>query len=315
MKVKFWGVRGSIPTPLTPIQVQNKIAAVVERIRPEHIRTPETREMFLATLPNYLMGTVGGNTTCIEIRLSDDTLIIIDCGSGLRELANSLKKQSDHIRHYHIFFTHFHWDHLQGLPFFTPSAYDPRCSITFYSPVDGFEEFVKQQMKPPHFPVTMDVMNATIEFAVLKKHTMTIGSGVVKWREVKHPGRCFTYKIIENGHQVIFSTDTELTEQDFEKNEENRDFYSNVDVLIIDSQYTLDEAIEKYDWGHSSYSLAVDFAAEWGIKKLYLFHHEPLYDDRKVFTIEKSARWYLKHLSNHKGLEIFLAVEHTEIDL
>jgi phosphoribosyl 1,2-cyclic phosphodiesterase len=314
MKVKFWGVRGSIPTPLTTEQIQNKIAAVVERIRPEDLKTIDTREAFLASLPEYIMGTVGGNTTCIEVRLSDDTLIIIDCGSGLRELANSLKKRGEHVRNYHIFFTHFHWDHLQGLPFFTPPAYDPRCSITFYSPRKGFEDFVRSQMKPPHFPVTMDVMNATLKFIQLEESPIKIGPALIKWRAVKHPGKCFSYKFIENGRDFIFSTDTELLDTDFLRNKDNCDFYDNTNTLVIDSQYTLDEAIEKYDWGHSSYSLAVDFAAEWGIENLYLFHHEPLYDDRKVFSILKNARWYLKHLEG-KDLNIQLATEGQEIDI
>lgn len=314
MKVKFWGVRGSIPTPLTPMQIQSKIAAVVERIKPDDLKSPETREAFLAGLPSYIMGTAGGNTTCIEVDLSDGTIIIIDCGSGLRELASLLKKQNDYIRHYHIFFTHFHWDHLQGLPFFAPIAYDPRCSITFYSPVEDFEEYIRDQMKYPYFPVTMDVMNAKIEFVVLKNSPIKIGTGTVMWRNVKHPGSCYSYKITENDSSMIFSTDTELTEKDFEKNDMNRRFYQSTHTLIIDSQYTLDEAIEKYDWGHSSYSLAVDFASAWDIKNLYLFHHEPLYDDRKIYSILKSARWYLKHLEK-KGVTINLAVENLELTL
>jgi phosphoribosyl 1,2-cyclic phosphodiesterase len=314
MTIRFWGVRGSIPTPLTSAQIQSKIAAVVERIRPEHLESPETREAFLAGLPAYLMGTVGGNTTCLEIRLNDDTMIIIGCGSGIRELAKSLRQKGDYIRHYHIFFTHFHWDHLQGFPFFAPPAYDPRCSITFYSPIKGFDAFVKNQMQPPYFPVTMDVMNAHIDFQVLKTAPLRIGCADIFWRPVKHPGGCQSYKIVEENKSMIFSTDTELTERDFHKSKENRAFYGGTETIILDSQYTLDEAIEKYDWGHSSYSLAVDFAAEWSIPNLYLFHHEPLYDDKKIYNIVKNARWYLKHLEKD-GIHIELAVENMELTI
>jgi phosphoribosyl 1,2-cyclic phosphodiesterase len=169
-------------------------------------------------------------------------------------------------------------------------------------------------MKPPHFPVTMDVMNAKLRFVVLDKSPMRISNAVIKWRKVKHPGDCYSYKISEHEKSVIFSTDTELTEDDFRRDYANNDFYGNTDALIIDSQYTLDEAIEKYDWGHSSYSLAVDFAAAWEINNLYLFHHEPLYDDRKLFNIRNSARWYLRHMYRNK-VNIELAVENMEIDL
>ena len=120
MNVRFWGVRGSIPTPLTSGQVRRKIAAVVQRIEKKDLDSQETRERFLARLPDYLFGTIGGNTTCLEVRLSDDTLIVFDAGSGIRELGAQLKSRREIKREYHLFFTHFHWDHLQGLPFFAP---------------------------------------------------------------------------------------------------------------------------------------------------------------------------------------------------
>ncbi|GAG24055.1 unnamed protein product, partial [marine sediment metagenome] len=133
MKVKFWGVRGSIPTPLTPSQLKSRIAAVITRIQPCDLENLESRETFLDNLPPYLFGMVGGNTTCLEIRTAGDKLIIIDAGSGLRELAASLAKKNEQIKEYHIFFTHFHWDHLQGLPFFIPAAYAKGNRIYFYS--------------------------------------------------------------------------------------------------------------------------------------------------------------------------------------
>ncbi len=311
MKVKFWGARGSVPTPLTSQQIQSRIAAVIQRISPEDLQSQETREAFLAKLPPYIMKTVGGNTTCIEVRLDDDTVIIIDCGTGLREFSKSLAARNEFIREYFIFFSHFHWDHVQGLPFFAPAAFHPECTLNFHSPIKGFERFLWDQMRYPYFPITMEVMNSTKRFIELDEQPVRIGNATVNWRTVKHPGKCYSYKITERGRKFVFSTDTELTEDDFIRNETNSEFYEGVNVLVIDSQYTLDEAIEKYDWGHSSYSLTVDFAAEWGIEKLYLFHHEPLYDDKKIFSILKSAGWYLKHLER-KGVEIHLAIEGDE---
>jgi len=314
MKVKFWGARGSVPTPLTTNQIQSRISAVIQRITPEDLESQETRELFLAKLPPYIMKTVGGNTTCIEIRLADDTVILFDCGTGIREFASSVAKKNDFIREYYIFFTHFHWDHVQGLPFFSPPAYHPDCSLIFHSPVKGFEKFLWEQMRYPYFPVTMEIMSAKKSFVELDEPPIRVGGAEVFWRQVKHPGKAFSYQIVENGKKFIFSTDTELTEEDFIRNDENRLFYEGADALVIDSQYTLDEALEKYDWGHSSYSLAVDFAAEWGIKKLFLFHHEPLYDDKKIFSILKSAGWYLQHIE-HTGVEIHLALEGYEFEV
>ena len=313
MKVKFWGVRGSIPTPLTSLQIQNKIAAVVQRIEPKDLESPDSRELFLAHIPPFLHGTVGGNTTCIEVRLDDNTLIVFDGGSGIRELGNELKIRKENIRTFHLFFTHFHWDHLQGLTFFSGLT-DPKATVHFYSPEEKMEEYIRDQMRFPYFPVTLDIMPAKLEFHTLGKQPLRVGDAEVYWRQMKHPGGCYSYQIRENGKKMIFSTDTELSPVDFEKNEQNADYFKDIDLLIMDSQYTLGEAIEKYDWGHSSYSLAVDFSAAWNIRNLVLFHHEPMYDDKKMHSILKSSSWYLNHLEQ-KGVTIYLAREQMELTI
>ncbi len=169
-------------------------------------------------------------------------------------------------------------------------------------------------MKNPYFPVTLDMFSKNQSFTVLKGDSIKIGNSTVSWRRMKHPGGSYSYKIEEKGKTMIFSTDTELQDSDFEKNKSNVKYYENSDLIILDSQYTLDEAIEKYDWGHSSYSLAVDFASAWNINKLVLFHHEPLYDDNKMASIHKSANWYKKYQQN-SGIEVILAREDLEITL
>jgi phosphoribosyl 1,2-cyclic phosphodiesterase len=133
-------------------------------------------------------------------------------------------------------------------------------------------------------------------------------------KKMNHPGDSFSYKITEGERSLIFATDTELSTNDFQKTEENVSFFNNADCIILDSQYTLGEAIEKYNWGHSAFSLAVDFAANWGIKQLVLFHHDPTYDDRKLFNMLQSARWYTDRIGV-AGIEIFLALEGMEINL
>jgi phosphoribosyl 1,2-cyclic phosphodiesterase len=312
MIVKFWGVRGSIPVPMTNSQLHRKISAVVQRIKPEDLKSPESREKFMASLPDYIFSIIGGNTTCLEVRLDDDNIIIFDAGTGIRELGLSLARNKDHVRHYHIFFTHFHWDHLQGLPFFSPPVYDKRCKITFYSPISKLKEYLLRQMEVPYFPITMDFFDASVDFVKIPEQGVMIGNSRIIARPVKHPGGCNSYKVIENGKSMIFSTDTELREGDFEKNKKNIDFYKDTDLIVLDTQYTLDEAIEKYDWGHSSFSLGVEFAAEWKIGKLVMFHHEPLYEDKKLFDILDKARWYAGHLYHHKP-EVLIAKEGLEI--
>lgn len=314
MIIHFWGVRGSIPTPLHPEEVKRKISAIIERISPADLVSQESRERFLAGLPEYIFGTVGGNTTCVEVRLSDDTVILFDAGTGITRFSNFTAKRDKNIKVFHLFFTHFHWDHLQGFPFFAPQMFDPECTLHVYSPHKNVEEILREQMKLPYFPITMDVMQAKMYFHHLPEEPIQVGPAEVSWRRMKHPGGSFSYKIQEGDSSFIFSTDTELREADFRKNEENTRFYQGTDLIVLDTQYTLDEAIEKYDWGHSSYSLAVDFVAEWDIDKLVLFHHEPQYSDAKMYSIQKSANWYKSHL-NQQDLEIMLATEDLELEV
>jgi phosphoribosyl 1,2-cyclic phosphodiesterase len=312
MRVKFWGVRGSIPTPLPPDAIRSKIATAIQRVRPSDLETPESREYFLSRLPAWLFGTAGGNTSCIEVGFKPREVIILDGGSGLRELSASLPLRIPEVFRYHMFFSHFHWDHLQGLPFFS-QIFNKKNTIDFYSPEDGLENILKGQMNPPYFPVPLSYASAKLSYHKIAKAPIRFDGGEVYWKRMNHPGGCFAYLVTDGTKRVIYATDSELMESDFAKNEENISFFQDADAMILDSQYTLGEAVEKFNWGHSSFSLAVDFAAEWNIKNLYLYHHEPLYDDKKLHNNLQSARWYYSHLGK-AGMKIFLAEEGQELE-
>jgi phosphoribosyl 1,2-cyclic phosphodiesterase len=313
MLVHFWGVRGSLPSPQVPSQLRSKISAILERLNPEDIKTPASRERFLGTLPPWLFGTVGGNTPCVTITCdSTRDIIIFDAGSGLRELGNAVIKEKMDIDHFRVFFSHFHWDHLQGLPFFNP-AYNPKNCIDFYSPVKAMETALQGQMTSPYFPVHMESMGSQKNFYVLE-NPIQVGDINIQFKKMNHPGDSYSYKLIERDKQFIYATDTELSANDFQKTPENTSFFQNADCIVLDSQYTLGEAIEKYNWGHSAFSMAVDFAAGWEIKRLILYHHDPTYDDRKLFNMLQSARWYAERMGC-KDLQIDLALEGMEIEL
>ncbi len=315
--MRFWGVRGSSPTPLTPEDIQNKISAVVQRIKPSHLLNSDTRQRFLSKLPAELFGTSGGNTACIEVLTADDTMIILDTGTGLRELEKRLHKFRKDIREYHIFMSHFHYDHLLGLPYFG-AMYNPGVKITFYSPYPAMKRILAKFMEVPYHPVGWDSFAADINFRILKRNeTLSLGIANVDWIRRNHPNGSISYKISEAGRSFIYSTDTELTEKDFRRTEKNVAYFQDADAIVLDAQYTLGEAIEKYNWGHSSYSLAVEFVREFGIQKLFLFHHEPLNTDEVMEGILRSAQWFDSRL-DHKGgksLEIDLAREGHDFEL
>jgi phosphoribosyl 1,2-cyclic phosphodiesterase len=313
MIIRFWGVRGSLPTPATPARIKSKISAILEQITPEDIKNAESRERFLAGLPPWLFGTVGGNSPCVSVDLGDPyECFVFDCGSGIRELGMAHINENRNVSQYHIIMSHFHWDHLQGLPFFNP-GYNPSVKMDFYSPAPELEQILKGQMVHPYFPVGLDAMNSVKKFHKIDR-SIVISGRVVTAKKMNHPGDSYAYCIKEDEKRFIYATDTELTPGDFEKNEENTTFFKNADLIVIDCQYTLNEAIDKYNWGHSSFSLAVDFAANWGIKHMVMFHHDPSYDDHKLYGILQSAKWYLERM-NIKGIELTLAYEGLEISL
>jgi phosphoribosyl 1,2-cyclic phosphodiesterase len=313
MQIHFWGVRGSLPAPQLPAQIKSKISAILEQITPEDIQSPESRERFLAGLPPWLFGTVGGNSPCVSVATSiPGSCIIFDCGSGVRELGIAMNREKPKPSHYHIFFSHFHWDHLQGLPFFNP-AYDPSIEIDFYSPKPDIEKVLTGQMVSPYFPVHMENMGARKRFHQMDG-VVQIGNVTIQSKKMNHPGDSYSYCVVENGKRFIYATDTELGAPDFMKTDENAAFFEGADIIVLDCQYTLGEAIDKYNWGHSAFSLAVDFAANWGIKHMVMFHHDPTYNDRKLYNILQSARWYIERM-NIKGIELTLAIEGLELSL
>lgn len=314
MRFTVWGSRGSHPTVLTPAAVRSKISTVVQRIRATDIVDASTRERFLASLPSWLFGTTGGNTACVQLEIDDRRQIIFDAGSGIINFGYSQLHRDPPPNEYHIFFTHFHYDHIQGFPFFV-HAFNPAVRIHFYSPVENLQEILSHQMGHPYFPIRMeDKMSGNFEFHQLTGSEVDVYGATVRWRELNHPGKAYGYRVDYEGRSFGYITDVELLESDFAKTEENAQFFTSIDAMILDTQYTLDEAIEKYTWGHSSFSLGVDFALAWEVSRLYMFHHEPQYDDKKIEQNLQNARWYANWMGG-TGLKVSLAREGETIDV
>lgn len=311
MKIDFWGVRGSLPAPITPQQIQAKISAVIQRITPKDASSPESKEKFISNLPEWLYGTTGGNTPCISIS-DENTQIVLDCGSGLRVFGNSLKNKQ--AKTFHIFLSHFHWDHIQGIPFFSP-AFSQDSKLIFYTFSENAKEIFENQMIQPYFPVSFDSFTKNIEFKTLKSGDLfNIENIKVSCCKMSHPGSSFAYSFEKNGKKFVYATDVEISESDKNEDFEHSQVFKNADYIILDSQYTVEEANKKVNWGHSAFCSSIDFAVYWNIKNLYLFHHEPTYDDKKLNSILTSARWYAKYIA-HSDLNVYLSTENTSIEL
>ena len=311
MLIHFWGVRGSLPTPLTPQQVQSKIMAAVQRVTADDIKDEEARARFVSSLPSWIFGTAGGNTTCVEVKSLGNELVF-DAGTGLRLFGKSQNLPKD--KKYNFFFTHFHWDHIQGFPFFD-AAYDPESEFNIYSALENTKAVLEEQMNQPYYPVPFSALTKKMNFMTLNPGApINIGDTQIVCCPMSHPGTSYSYAVIEGNKKFVFATDVELRSKDFDSSPIMERVFKGADCIVIDSQYTAEEAYRKQNWGHSAFCYAVDFAVHWGIKNVYLFHHEPTYDDKKLYSILQAARWYAQYIA-HEDINIQLAKEDMEIQL
>jgi len=265
LSVKFWGVRGSIPTPIA----QN-------------------------------MG-VGGNTSCLEVRLPGGEVLIVDGGTGARQLGQALSAEMEgKPANLHFFLTHFHWDHIQGLPFFQP-LYSKDNSVTFYSmkSPEVTQDILEGQMDVPYFPVDFRFLPAQRNFVGVNGQTFRFGDTEVKSFPLHHPQGCHGYCFTHEGRKLVFASDLEHGDTTLDNMllEVARD----ADILIFDAQFTPEEYEKRHGWGHSTWLQATEVAKKTGAKKLLLFHHDPGHSDEALAGILNDARSRFK--------ETYLAVE------
>jgi len=306
MKVRFWGVRGSVPTP-----GKNTIK-------------------------------YGGNTPCIEVRSDSGDLLIIDAGTGIRELgnyliANDLPKGSLQLN---IFLSHTHWDHIQGIPFFGP-AFIPSSVITFRGPVNALgkdlKEVVAGQMLYSYFPINLKELRAEMNFIEIREQTIVLDPFTITTRYLNHPIFCLGYRIECQGKSFVTIYDNEpyrnvfadqkkngvaiadesmLKEADQAVKEQNQkivDFAQNADFIVYDAQYTADEYLTKIGWGHSSIDHAVEAGIASNCRKLALFHHDPVRSDKDLDILQVETQNKVKGLG--KKMLVFFARERLEVDL
>src|ERR1700722_4064079 len=267
--VKFWGTRGSIPTP------------------------GNNTKRF------------GGNTPCIEIRFGDQ-LFICDAGSGIRELGADLLARGPGPISAHLFLTHTHWDHIQGFPFFTP-AYVPGNQFYIYGRHANDEHFFKLlsgQMVSDYFPVRFADLRSNIIARHLTDGQGEIGGVKVTTLDMEHPGGCIGYSFVCNGVKIVYATDNEidrlLPDAPTPRNPQDSlrpipqrliDFAADADLLIADGQYTEDEYYpSRVGWGHASCLTALDLAVQAKAKQLAIFHHDPNRSDTDVDQLIDACR-------------------------
>ena len=295
MYIKFWGTRGSIPTPLSADSLKQKIRRALEGAAGLNLNDPAVVKRYVDRLPFETRGTIGGNTTCVEVR-SGDQLLIIDAGSGLRVLGIELMGKGFVKGHQQADFliTHTHWDHIQGFPFFGP-AFIPHNHFTFHSPFAELKDRLAQQQDEFFFPVSIDYMSATFEFNQLQEKAWhQIGNFRVYPMRLSHPGETYGYRIEDGKACFVFATDGEYKRVDRTNTEQFNQFFHQADLLVFDAQYNWSEALDKPDWGHSSAVAGAELAYRAQVKQLALFHHDPASTDEKIVLAQEEAEAYLR---------------------
>jgi phosphoribosyl 1,2-cyclic phosphodiesterase len=253
MQVRYWGVRGSIPTP-----------------QPENLG-------------------FGGNTTCIEVRPRDGQILIIDGGTGLRYLGMALMREfAGQKLSLKFLMTHFHWDHIQGIPFFAP-LYNPANEVTFYSdrPSSELRDILEGQMSNPYFPVRFENLAAHRSFEQITSEAR-FGDVTVHPFQMNHPQGACGYRLESSGAVLCHASDLEHGSEKYDPI--LRDHARGADLLTYDSQYTPEEYEFKRGWGHSTWQEGVRLVKAEGVKRLVLFHHDPGHDDTFMTQLEAEAR-------------------------
>jgi len=254
MQLAFWGVRGSIPTPA-----------------PENL--------------GY-----GGNTTCLELRLPNDEQVVIDGGTGARQLGLSLLKRfTREANDIHFLMTHFHWDHIQGIPFFAP-LYSPRNRVVFHSsrPAAEVMDILEGQMTFPYFPVKFDLLAAKREFVELTKEPLRYGELTVHSFPLNHPQGATGFRLEAGGAVVVHACDHEHGDARLDRI--LRENAEGADVLVYDAQFTPEEYVSKAGWGHSTWREGANIARDAKVKQLILSHHDPSHGDEMLSKMLEEAR-------------------------
>ncbi len=287
--VRFWGVRGSIPTP----------GRTTKRI--------------------------GGNTSCVDVRWGDE-LFICDAGTGIRELGSELMASAAGPLTAHFFFSHMHWDHIQGFPFFTP-VYLPQNTFHVHSPVrgdDAFHKLLSGQMESRYFPVAFRDLSAKILPQDMDGTRKEIAGVRVTCFEQRHPGTSWAWSFERDGVKVVYATDNEIDLTLPDPAAVERDpqqfrrvppgfvqFCRDADLLIADGQYSDAEYPKKVGWGHTRATTLVDLAIAADVKQLALFHHDPLRGDADVDAMVSVCRERAARFGH--GTFIFAAREGLEL--
>jgi phosphoribosyl 1,2-cyclic phosphodiesterase len=297
MRMKFWGTRGSLPTP-----------------GKDTVR-------------------YGGNTPCVEVRLRNDNLVVFDAGTGIRGLGDALISEGESVKAY-LAISHPHWDHIHGFPFFKPAFMSGNefTILGAQSKDITLRQMVASQMDKVYFPVQLNELKATIKFHPIKEESLPIFNATLTSIYVNHPAFALGFRLDAEGHSMVYISDNEPFDREVARSLKNVDkvvvqkfmdvkgdpnqrifdFCRGADVLIHDTTYTPEEYVNHVGWGHSDYLFSLKIASEANVKKLVLFHHDQMHNDDKIDEIVQKCHKEIKTRNYH--FECVAAAEGMQLE-
>ncbi len=293
MKLKFWGVRGSLPSAPTPEQLTIDFENLIRQFFKSGYKDATEIKEFIGqhTIPQ--IGGFGTATTCVELK-SNKVQLIIDGGTGLRHLSDELMKgpAGKGKADIHILMTHFHWDHMLGIPFFAPHFIKGN-NIHYYAVQDELEQMVRIKFTKPMFPVSFEMLQAKIHFHKLEpRKTFKIEDLSITPYQLDHPDPCWGFRIENGGKAYAHCVDTEGTRTSAEALGLDLPLYQNANLMFFDAQYTLPELAEKANWGHSAAQLGLDIAFRENIGNVIFAHHDPGADTKQIMNLKTQTHEY-----------------------
>jgi phosphoribosyl 1,2-cyclic phosphodiesterase len=326
LKIKLFGCRGSLPSPRNPAALYNKIKILLDKFNEfkKDDKTDNPVENFLDQFDVSEVGGFGGNTISIDVK-SEKCNLIIDAGSGIRELGYEYMQGAcgKGEGEFNVFLTHFHWDHLIGLPFFIP-LYIKGNKINFYAVQPDLADNIKSLFKKPFFPVTFDQLPSDINFHILPpREKLNLGDIKITPYQLDHPDPCWGFKLENDGKVFSHCVDSECSRMSRKDLGDDLPLYQNVDLLLFDAQYSMNEITMRINWGHSAAPIGLDIALREGVKKIVFMHHDPAASDERILEARKETENYLKVLTKQKKrlkekvpeIEWVFAYEGMEIEL
>ncbi len=318
MKLRFWGTRGSIPVSLTAPAIRAKIRAALEGARGQQFEQPGALDAYIDGLGFEVAGTFGGHSSCVQIDSGAAEHCILDLGTGVRPLGQHMLERfgAGAPQTYHVFLSHVHWDHIMGLPFFTP-VYIPGNRIIIHSGHPHAEFALRRQQAEPSFPVRFEQFGAQFEFhTVLPDQPFEAAGMTVRAHLQRHAGDSYGWRFTCGEKSVVYSTDSEHRLEDEAERAGFVRFFERADAVIFDAMYSLADAISvKADWGHSSNIVGVELCQAALARRLVMFHHEPAYDDAQIARVLEETRRFEEITRDGHALEVFSAWDGFELEL